>query len=307
MTQTPSGYPRGPIAEARHQRAIELAGGQSARWLGLIDGLANAVGAGLLLDVYRDTFLRIPAALASAVLMRRALDSLYDAVRARIEPVLVDSAEAAISYATDIASLYPTLAHRGRPRYSRTLVTLALDAVLALVSAQRAGILSMIASGRATPDALIGTDRRPGILNPTPILAEASDQIVAVGHGALIEGLTTIGMTAPQNGLHLQAIAAIDERTTPCCLAIHAHAVPISGGRFHLTAAPHYADYMANPPFHRWCRTAVAVVTEADLAGRLTMQMRAAADAEIAARAAHRPTRRTAFIGPTHARSRRGQ
>lgn len=52
-----------------------------------------------------------------------------------------------------------------------------------------------------------------------------------------------------------QAIAAIDERTTDCCLRVHGQVVGMDQP-FHLTGTPRFADYLMAAPFHDFCRTA---------------------------------------------------
>lgn len=99
-----------------------------------------------------------------------------------------------------------------------------------------------------------------------------------------------------------QAVAVIDERTTPCCLHVHGQWQAF-GDDFVLTAEPHYADHMAAPPFHKWCRTATALVQRQYAADDLTQAMRDAAKAELIARKAAKPRRKV--ITPANAFSRR--
>jgi len=82
-----------------------------------------------------------------------------------------------------------------------------------------------------------------------------------------------------------QACAAIDERTTDCCLRVHGQVVPLRK-KFKLTGEPRYADRLAWSPFHWYCRTSVALVTADEVEDDLTEQMLAAAAAELARREA---------------------
>lgn len=82
-----------------------------------------------------------------------------------------------------------------------------------------------------------------------------------------------------------QAIAALDERTTDCCLRVHGQIVGIKEN-FHLVGTPRFADEMPAPPFHWFCRTSVALyVRQFEDFGITTAEMRDAARAELAARA----------------------
>lgn len=292
------GFPLTP-AELRHRRAVAIAQRQADSWGRLIDRLATATGAGLLLALYRDTFLRIPASIGTALLMRRAFDGLVNDVRGVISPVIDEASRGGFNAANaHYSNLRDALGYpRRHVAASETLLKVGLDAVMAVVLFQRASAIAMLAQGRADMATLVGTDQRPGILNPTPVLQAASEQIVGVGQASMIQGLTDLKVNP--NLVLLQAVAAIDERTTPCCLAVHGQAVPIKGGLFHLTADPKYAEYMANPPFHRWCRTATAVILARDLTDALTARMRAAADAETAYRDARRYNRGP-FTNPAH-------
>ena len=99
-----------------------------------------------------------------------------------------------------------------------------------------------------------------------------------------------------------QAVAVIDERTTDCCLRVHGQWQAF-GDDFRLTGTPRYADHMGAPPFHKWCRTATALVQRKYAADDLTRQMRDAARDELVARKTAKPRRKV--ITPANAFSRR--
>lgn len=81
-----------------------------------------------------------------------------------------------------------------------------------------------------------------------------------------------------------QAIAAIDERTTDCCLRVHGQ-VQDRDKPFRLTGTPRFSDQKQNPPFHRYCRTATTLwIEEFEAVGVTTDEMRSAANAELEAR-----------------------
>lgn len=99
-----------------------------------------------------------------------------------------------------------------------------------------------------------------------------------------------------------QAIAAIDERTTDCCLRVHGQ-IQDRDKPFKLTGTPRFRDEIMEPPFHWFCRTATALwLEEFEQAGITTEAMRAAALAELEAR---ERTGTTVEIHPAHATSRR--
>ena len=100
-----------------------------------------------------------------------------------------------------------------------------------------------------------------------------------------------------------QVVAVVDERTTDCCLRAHGQWQAM-GDDFVLTGQPRYADKMPHPPFHRYCRSATALVQRQYAADDLTQRMRDAARAEINARKTQKPRRKV--ITPANAFSRRG-
>lgn len=78
-----------------------------------------------------------------------------------------------------------------------------------------------------------------------------------------------------------QAIAAIDSRTTDCCLKVHGQIQDLDKP-FQLRGTPRFADHIQNPPFHYRCRTATALyLAEMEAIGATTETMRATARAEL--------------------------
>ncbi len=167
------------------------------------------------------------------------------------------------------------------------------------VAAQTAQAVSLAVSG-ADEGRIVGDEGRQGVVRP----AETATQLAA--------GLATLAALAwwwiiqeqtRRSGLVFwhQAVAALDERTTDCCLRVHGQARPLDKP-FHLVGVPRYADDLEHPPFHWYCRTSEALVRPEDVSAPLTIEMIAAARAELAARAA---TGGRVEIHPSHARSRR--
>lgn len=106
----------------------------------------------------------------------------------------------------------------------------------------------------------------------------------------------------PQITWQKQAIAAVDERTTDCCLRVHGQIQPVDG-KFNLTGTPRFANRLAHPPFHWYCRSSVVLYHESmEGTGVPTADMRAAARDELDAR---RRTGRREEIHPAHSISRR--
>lgn len=99
-----------------------------------------------------------------------------------------------------------------------------------------------------------------------------------------------------------QAIAAIDSRTTDCCLRVHGQIQPLNSP-FILNGKPRFANRMQGPPFHWYCRTATTLYTqEMEAVGVPTQSMIDAARAELMARLR---TGKRVPIWPSHATSGR--
>jgi len=99
-----------------------------------------------------------------------------------------------------------------------------------------------------------------------------------------------------------QAVAAIDERTTDCCLRVHGQVQPLDKP-FKLDGSPRFSDEVDSPPFHWYCRTAQTLYTEKfEQKGITTEAMTDAARAELDAR---EQTGKRVPIHPADSTSRR--
>lgn len=131
---------------------------------------------------------------------------------------------------------------------------------------------------------------------------EEQGNVWAYGVGLLGAYLAIYNETQPETEYKQQAIAAIDKRTTDCCLRVHGQIQPMEEP-FQLTGTPRYADEIQDPPFHWYCRTAEALYHEDfEQFGIPTEKMRDMADLEMEAREL---TGRRVTIHPSHATSRR--
>ena len=152
---------------------------------------------------------------------------------------------------------------------------------MGLVDQQVAAVRAVTLAGGEV-ELIIGDETRGGILQPGPVVREGARWLTtAATWGWLGE------VEAQEQGFewYKQACAAIDERTTDCCLRVHGQAVPLQK-KFKLTGEPRYADRLAWSPFHWYCRTSVALVTADEVEDDLTERLLAAAAAELARREA---------------------
>ena len=80
-----------------------------------------------------------------------------------------------------------------------------------------------------------------------------------------------------------QAVAAVDERTTPCCLGVHGQVRDLDEW-YETPDAPAYAERQKRPPFHDYCRTSQVLVIRTVAEDDLTRRMRRAATLEMVLR-----------------------
>lgn len=158
----------------------------------------------------------------------------------------------------------------------------AVVAVNAVINAQVQTVNSMIATG-AEEGLIIGDAARMGALAPGGILKTLT-RWVATNTWQTWELAVTGSDLAKKDEFSKQAIAALDERTTDCCLQVHGQIVPFSAN-FILTGEPRYADELDWPPFHWWCRSSAALYSPIFDDG-LTERMQAGAKQVLKERAA---------------------
>lgn len=165
------------------------------------------------------------------------------------------------------------------------LIRNATETILSAYDQQANAAYTMIESGDIDRAEILGDETRVGLLTVAPVLLAATRWIVTAQAYAQSDRteqtLERNGQSVSQYGL--QAIAAIDDKTTDCCLKVHGQIIPVNG-KFHLTGTPRFADDMAAPPFHWNCRTATALVKLDEQDDDLTRILQAAAQTEIEAR-----------------------
>jgi len=148
---------------------------------------------------------------------------------------------------------------------------------------QRTAALGMLALG-TDPMVLIGDAIRPGLLQPAPIAKSGANWIsTALGAGVANWLIGRDKRKGAGMVYDKQAIAALDERTTDCCLRVHGQIVPFDK-KFKLVGTPRFADELEWSPFHWYCRTSVAMYHEMFEYGE-TERMEYRAKVELEARA----------------------
>jgi hypothetical protein len=161
-----------------------------------------------------------------------------------------------------------------------------LSAVLSQVEAQE-GIIAFTAS-YGEIDQILGDVARVGLLRVSDFSLPVSSVITSLIWNAYSKVVEKVQKTESKPLFKKQAIAALDQHTTGCCLSVHAQVRKFED-KFHLTGTPRYADYMDWPAFHWYCRTSICLYME-KYDEDLTQEMRDDADWMIAQRkAGHNP------------------
>ena len=100
---------------------------------------------------------------------------------------------------------------------------------------------------------ILGDNQRAGLFTPAPLMIWAARALALTLQTAQRESWMIL-----EAGWYKQAIAAIDERTTDCCLRVAGQIQPL-GGLFKLHGTPRFADEMDWSPFHWNCRTSICL------------------------------------------------
>lgn len=163
----------------------------------------------------------------------------------------------------------------------------AVTAWLAPLDTQIAAVRAFVATGDADETVILGDGDSAGALTPGPVLRDGARwaaELAALGFRAVADGVAASGR-GPR--LYKQAVAAIDKRTTDCCLRVHGQVQPLDQP-FELRGRPRFADRQDWSPFHHYCRTSIALVPEAWAADQLTQAMVADSRAALRNRAKDR-------------------
>lgn len=200
---------------------------------------------------------------------REILEALHRDVRAAVAEVMQDAMQVGRTLAEEQLRLYgiTPLPQAANMQAAQAQVEAALSEVAAQIMTAQA-----LLAARADVVLIVGDDTRLGALRPGPVVALAAQQAVDASAKAFLD---VVQVTAGDR-FRKQAVAALDERTTDCCLRVHGQVQDLDEP-FHLTGTPRYADELQRPPFHRYCRTALCLY-QAQYDDGLTARMRDAAN-----------------------------
>ena len=131
----------------------------------------------------------------------------------------------------------------------------------ASVSPQLETARAMVAAG-AEKEMLLGGGGRLGVVQAAPTVRDASRWLALAASQAF--RAWSVGLEPRGELLDWQrlAVAAVDGRTTDCCLRVNGQVVNGVDAPFILTGEPRFADKLVDPPFHWNCRTSVVLYME---------------------------------------------
>lgn len=283
------------MASREHERAVQLALRTGSELKKLFDQMGNVRHPnGRLLSAYRQARRAMKGKITDRVAMAQIIDELRRAIRQNTLEQMMAARQLGILQARTELAIY------GLPNGTLPVfASIGLDVVMSAFETQVTQVRAFAEDGDERM--ILGDDERVGVLAPGPVSVVSARWLVATAvaaHGDTLK--TNLGRRAGE--YVRQAVAAIDERTTNCCLKVNGQTVGLDEP-FTLTGTPRYAREQMRPGFHDYCRTAVALVPADEADDDLTERMRSAGAAEIRAR--EDGSRRV--IHPAHSTSMRGR
>lgn len=127
-------------------------------------------------------------------------------------------------------------------------VAAAYNVIDARLQSQEASITALLLSG-SDPAYIMGDESRQGVLRASDVLLAGAFWLAGLWWRGFDTYASHVG-----GGFSKQVVAALDERTTDCCLRAHGQIQPFDAP-FQLTGYPRLADSLDWPPFHHWCRS----------------------------------------------------
>ncbi len=255
---------------------------------------------GRVMNSYRVARMALRGALSDWRMTRDILNELRRAVYANVTEIFEQAQEVGTLQAIDDLGDFGLDFRVDDPREGMLLTSARISTLLPLEQ-QINNIQAQLLTGIADDSLILGDETRVGLLAPGAVLREGTRWITTLALAAYTNRVQAAAAKTKQE-FKRQAVAALDARTTDCCLRVHGQVVGLEQD-FNLTGTPRYASRLRNPPFHWYCRTATALLRAEQADDDLTQEMLDAASAELDAR---ERTGKRAVIHPAHATSRRG-
>lgn len=233
---------------------------------------------GRILTAYR-VALRALRADSSPNSVREVMRNLRNQIEREAREFLIDATVIGHRSAIDQAGFYGTLLKP--PPVDMQRIEQQAEMISDQVQVQLSAAVGLSLMEREA-ELIVGTAERSGVVRPAPIVSG-----INLGMASLMGFAFSAAIQQKSgNGFGKQIIAALDSRTTDCCLRAHGQIQPLDG-LFHLTGEPRFADDMDWAPFHWNCRSSVALY-KPEYDDGLTDQMRTGADFVLSERRAGR-------------------
>lgn len=206
------------------------------------------------------------------------MNQLKQSVRSEVVSLFLDAEHQGADEAARQLRFYGIESNPGTLKSPRAAAS--VEAITTRIDAQAASIQALILTG-ASDEQIVGSDQRAGVLRPSDIsilAGQIAASLLWSSYGSWVDDYSG------GQEFQKQAVAALDEHTTDCCLKVHSQIQPLDG-LFELTGTPRFADHMDWSPFHIHCRTSIALFQDEYDMG-LTDKMRAGADKIMRERAA---------------------
>ncbi len=216
------------------------------------------------------------------------LGNLRDAIEAQSEGLFDDAAGIGAGQAEEELALYG-ISPQPTGSFLSALVAAAVSALMAALDQQLAGVRALVISGVADEAMILGDDTVGGLLTPGPVLSMGARWLATtVDNSWSLTVSKSLDVAGARSEFVRQAVAAIDERTTQCCLKVHGQVAGMDQD-FNLEGDPwpsarKYGYTARKPPFHWWCRTSSVLVRASAADDQLTRNMVLAAQVETNAR-----------------------
>jgi hypothetical protein len=212
---------------------------------------------GFVLSAYRNSLRAMHSALRETNPVDAAMDvisQLRISLRGNLRAEFTDMVGFGFEEAARQLSYYESKTIEPNPALLGQAIDAAVVAALACVDQQEAAVRALLIT-ESDPALILGDDGRQGVVKAGPVLAAATYWTAAL----VWSGFEWLVTRQPEGRpWKKQAIAALDSRTTDCCLRVHGQIRPLAG-KFSLIGTPRYADQMDWSPFHAYCRTSAAL------------------------------------------------
>lgn len=245
----------------QHEEAIASALNTVEELGTLFDRLA--LGNSALHRAYRTVLRALKGNLDDVMAVSEAMETLVASVRAISTEYYGEAVDVGIEQSATDLGIYGI----GAPEaVDDEIVNPALATTIQAVEVQAERTISLV---RLEMDEsyILGDENRQGVVRPEPVVGEMKFWMTALAMLAYSTGVSKA------TGVRRQAVAQVDDVTTNTCLNVHGQMVGRKE-KFHLTGTPRFAGEMLNPPFHRGCRTAIALILDQYVDGKVTEGMR---------------------------------